>query len=105
MTVKQLERAAIRAHRADHAWATFWANHAEQVRQCEPYHRGRYHRLVHHLLHLVCSGDPGGEMPAGEPWLDDDVPAVAQPSDTETAARINWEAAGIANDFLGSSLT
>ena len=84
--VKHLGRAALAAHRDGRHWADFWAEHAEQVRQCEPYNNGRYHRLVVKLLHLLCSGDSSGMEPAGnglEAWEVDDQQPV---DDVRTSA-------------------
>ncbi|MFZ1935193.1 MAG: hypothetical protein WCB27_01785 [Thermoguttaceae bacterium] len=69
-----LESAAIRAYRRGIGWADFWNQHGDVIRAAEPYNTSRYHRLVAHLLHLVCSGNLSGMKPAGEPWLLDDVP-------------------------------
>ena len=82
-----LEHAAIRAHARGDRWETFWQEHGAAIHQAKPYHAGRYHRLVNRLLHLVCSGDPSGQEPAGEPWLLDDVPEQTAPHDTQTCAK------------------
>ena len=95
---KQLEHAALDAHRLSWTWNRFWQMHGEQARQAEPYDRGRYRKLVAKLLHLVASGDPSGMEPVGEPWLDDDQQEVVSPDDTTTAIRIDWTAAGIAQE-------
>ena len=87
--IKKLEHAALAAHRRGDCWVTFWNRHADAIRAAEPVSVGQYHRLVARLLHLVCSGDPSGQEPAGEPWLlDDDVPAYPVVSDTITRARL-----------------
>ena len=61
------------------------------VCQAEPYHRGRYRRLVGRLLSLVVAGDVDGQEPIGDdaamPWEIDDQ---AKPHDTETRARFLW---------------
>ena len=92
---EQLERLAIDAHTRGDTWTAWWPSVAEQVRAAEPWNRGRYRRLVGRLLALVASGDVDGQRPVGadlEPWEADD----AKPADTGTAARIDWQAAGIA---------
>jgi hypothetical protein len=77
-----LERHAIAAHARGERWATFWQAHGEQVRQCEPYNRQRYHRLVRRLLALLTSGDTDGQQPVavgllwGEQWDEDDAQGV-----------------------------
>ena len=93
---EHLESAAIRAHRRGACWAEFWEAYGCQTRAAEPYDAGRYRKLVAKLLHLVASGDESGQEPAGEPWLLDDVPPPVNQSDTSTAARVDWQAAGIA---------
>jgi hypothetical protein len=75
---------------------------ADQVRQAEPINRERYHRLVGRLMHLLLTGDGDGQHPAGdpEPWVVDDateiISTTSTTSDTITAARIDWTAAGLA---------
>ena len=98
---EQLERTALTAHARGDTWATFWRQHGDAVAHAEPYHRGRYRRLVAKLLHLVVSGNPSGMEPAGEPWLLDEQPQAVAPDDTATRARIDWTAAGIAQEPVG----
>lgn len=85
--VKALERAALAAHRNGQGWSQYWEAHADEVRKAEPWSRQRFKRLVDRLLHLLTTGEPGGQEPPGddpEPWLTDDSPA---PSDCTTQAR------------------
>lgn len=84
-----LERAAIDAHRAGIGWSAFWDRHGEAIRQVVPYDRRRRRRLVNRLLHLLVSGDPSGQKPAGDtmPWERDNQPEPPSPHDTETQAR------------------
>jgi hypothetical protein len=85
---KRLERAAMRAHTRGACWAEFWEAYGHQVKAAEPYHAGRYHRLVNRLLSLVASGDTANVEPIGEPWLlDDDLPEAISPHDTATVAK------------------
>ena len=96
--IRTLERRALDAPRAGLGWAQFWASNGHAIRDVEPYHRGRYRRLVNRLLALVVSGDCDGMEPAGdtlEPWEADDQPEALAPNDTITAARIDWSAGGI----------
>jgi hypothetical protein len=116
MTAK-LETAAIRAHRRGACWAEYWAAYGHQVRAAEPYHAGRYHRLVRRLMALVASGNTDGMAPVCNidmPWDDDDLPEPEPPSPHDTATRarcqlpllaisgvttadrIGWQAAGVA---------
>jgi hypothetical protein len=86
--MKQLEALAVDAHHRGETWAAFWQQHAERVRNAEPFSREQYRRLVNRLLHLVTSGDSAGQYPPGddpEPWLIDDKPS---PHDTITQARL-----------------
>jgi hypothetical protein len=95
-TVKHLERQALAAHQDGQTWATFWEQHGAAVCRAEPHNRQRFGRLVRRLLHLLTSGEESGMEPAGEPWLDDDArPNPVSPNDTRTAARIDWQAAGV----------
>jgi hypothetical protein len=85
--IRTLERAALAAHRRGTGWATFWQEHAQAIRQAEPWDRGRFRTLVNRLMHLVASGDGSGEQPAGDddapPWVVDDAPG---PHDSQTQA-------------------
>ena len=102
-THEQLEHLAIDAHARGAGWTAWWPTVAEQVRQAEPYDRGRYRRLVVRLLSLLVSGDVNGMMAIGDddvmPWVIDDVVTPmtddAKPADVGTAARIDWRAAGV----------
>lgn len=80
--IQDLERAALAAHRLGVDWATFWADHAEQARQAEPYNCRRFHRLMRQLLTLLVSGDMDGHQPVGndlEPWGHDDADDQTKP--------------------------
>jgi hypothetical protein len=96
---RQLERAALRAHRRGERWASFWPTVAAHVQRAVPYDVGAYHRLVRRLLALLVSGDDSGMMAVGdaEPWDADDtaLPNGIVTSDVMTQARINWLGAGI----------
>ena len=81
---RELERAALAAHARGDRWEAFWKQHAEEVRQAEPYRHAAYRKLVNRLLSLVVSGD-GGPKPFGpttlwgsEPWEHDDAMQDAQ---------------------------
>jgi hypothetical protein len=75
---RTLEKAAVAAHARGDRWEAFWKQHAEEVRQAEPYRHAAYRKLVNRLLSLVVSGD-SGPKPFGpamlwadtEPWDDD----------------------------------
>ena len=92
--ITSLEQAALFAHRAGWSWDRFWAEHADQVREAEPWSVPRYHRLVRRLLHLLTSGEHSGQFAVGDPdvweqeqpWEADD--AASQPDDTITTARL-----------------
>ena len=92
MTRKELEAAAVAAHTDGTDWTAFWDRYRHAIALCEPFDRGRFHRLVRRLSHLVSCGDLDGHRPAGdpEPWELDDEGAYPVVSDSETAARINW---------------
>ncbi len=64
---KQLERAAIKAHKVGQDWETFWQRHEADIRNAQPWNRQAYHKLVRRLLGLVVSGDLDGQHPAGDP--------------------------------------
>jgi hypothetical protein len=68
MSVKQLESAALAAHRAGDTWAMFWQEHGTDVAAAEPHDRQRYHRLRQRLLALVVAGDTDGQEPPGDGW-------------------------------------
>ena len=91
MSTKQLEQLAIDAHSRGVSWCEFWDTHRHAIALCEPFDRGRFHRLVRRLSHIVSCGDLDGERPAGD-WFADDGDPVPVPiiSDTETAARCLW---------------
>jgi hypothetical protein len=103
-TVKHLERAALVAHQAGLPWSDFWQEHGAAVCRAEPHNRQRFQRLVRMLLHLVASGDPSGMEPAGEPWLLDDTTTMPVVADTGTAARIDWQAAGISQEMAAPTM-
>jgi hypothetical protein len=64
-----VEQLALLAHRAGERWSTFWPQVAGDVAQLEPYHHGRYRKLVERLLSLVVAGDLDGVEPIGlSPW-------------------------------------
>ncbi len=93
MNTKQLEQLAIDAHERGLSWCDFWDTHRHAIALCEPFDRGRFHRLVRRLSHLVSCGDLDGHRPAGdpEPWELDDEGAYPVVSDSETAARCLWQ--------------
>ena len=66
-TVKQLERAAIAAHKAGSGWEEFWRVYGPQVCDAEPFNRERFRRLTDRLLHLLICGNPNGQYPVGDP--------------------------------------
>ena len=90
-----LERQAIAAHRRGDTWADFHRRHRVEMHRTEPIDHRAYHRLVCRLLSLLTSGDTDGMEPAGDamPWQADDE--STKPADVGTAAKINWQAAGI----------
>ena len=71
MNARHLKRRALDAHHRGDRWDTFWREHAEAIRQAEPYH-------------------------VSEPWEANDRPEQTKPADVGTAARIDWQAAGVA---------
>jgi len=75
-------------------WPAFLAEHADTIRRCEPYDRGRYHRLVELVRSVVVSGTTSGLFACGDDdagceWFADDEPAAVQTSmfDTSEAYR------------------
>ena len=46
MTRKDLETAAIDHHHRGRSWCDFWNRHRREIVLCEPWDRGRFHRLV-----------------------------------------------------------
>jgi hypothetical protein len=74
--IRSLERAAIVAHRNGESWATFWANHGDEVRRAQPHDRAAFNRLANRLLALVCSGDDAGTRGIASPWELDDAQTV-----------------------------
>ena len=90
---------AINAYKAGQTWNQFWPTVAEQVQQAEPINVPAYHRVVRRLMALLVSGNTDGMMPVGDdvmPWAADDAQAEQHVDDTHTAAKVNWQAAGIA---------
>jgi hypothetical protein len=67
--IKQLERAALDAHRRGDTWASFWQEHATTICNAEPHSRQRFQRLVRRLLGLVTSGDTAGQHPVSASLL------------------------------------
>ena len=90
-------RAALVAHRAGTGWADFGEQHGADVAQAEPHSRPRFQRLVRRLLALVVAGNGDGQQAVGdtEPWADDDQAGNNHPADVGTAARIDWQRAGV----------
>jgi hypothetical protein len=93
--IKQLESAALEAHRAGTTWSTWWPTIAAELVQLELLDDRAYSRLVRRLLAIVASGDTDGMQPVGQ-WIDDDqgddqaglvVPII---DDVTTAARCLW---------------
>jgi hypothetical protein len=70
--IRALERQALDAHRRGESWTAFWQQHAEHIRNAEPWSRERFRRLYSRLMALVVSGDCDGMMAVGdtdaEPW-------------------------------------
>jgi hypothetical protein len=91
-SIKALERSALDAHRRGLPWSSFWLHNAVAIREAGD------SRLIARLLALVVSGDLDGQEPAGDamPWQIDDE--STKPADVGTAARIDWQAAGIAQE-------
>ena len=77
-TTQNLERRAIAAHRDGVGWDAFWAEHAAEVREAEPFNVQRFHRLHGRLLHLLSTGEASGQFGVGDPdaapWAAGDVP-------------------------------
>jgi hypothetical protein len=94
MTIKQLQAAAIAAHRDGTGWPEFWDTHAADIVRAEPWDADARRKLITRLSLLVTAGDLDGHRPPSdpEPWLKDDVPAEPnKPHDTRTAARLLWQ--------------
>ncbi len=93
----RLEKLAIAAHRRGDTWAQFWPTVADAVAQAEPWDLAARSKLVTRLSLLVTAGDLHGSRPIGDWWLDDRASATEPPSphDSETAARVNWQRAGV----------
>ncbi|MGW8256003.1 MAG: hypothetical protein ACWGMZ_00805 [Thermoguttaceae bacterium] len=91
MNRSELEHKAVEAHRQNMGWLEFWPTVAEDAKRIEPYSREKYRRLVQRLLHLLTTGEPGGEEPPriAEPWERDDAEA-SKPADVGTQARFDW---------------
>jgi hypothetical protein len=87
MTVKQLERAAIRAHARGETFNQFWERYGEAIRNAGP--RDRFNSLYRKLLCIVVSGDGANTEPLGDdaPWFADDE--QHKPADVGTAAK--WQ--------------
>ena len=68
MNCKQLEQAALDAHRAALSWRRFWPTIAAEVAEAEPHDARRYHRLVRKLVGFVSAGDTDGAEPVGDGW-------------------------------------
>lgn len=90
MTISQLEKAAVKAHRCGQTFAQYWEQYQEAIRTVGP--RDRFNSLYRKLLCLVVAGDSDGSEPLGDdaPWIADDE--RTKPSDTATAAR--WQGMG-----------
>ncbi|MGA2063171.1 MAG: hypothetical protein ABSG67_22085 [Thermoguttaceae bacterium] len=90
-SIQDLERRAVDAHARGERWETFWQRHADAIRNAEPFNRDRYRRLIGRLLHLLTTGEPGGQEPPSimEPWEQDDN-EVNKPADVGTQARVDW---------------
>jgi hypothetical protein len=69
-SIQRFEQAALAAYGRGETWSAFWKQHAEQVKQAEPYNARRLKRLVDHLLHLLTTGETSGQYPPviAEPW-------------------------------------
>ena len=96
MNRREIERAAVRAHAEAIAWDDFYCQHAATIAGVEPWDLSERSRLIRRLSVLVAIGDLDGYRPVGDeaPWESDDAPLVPI-SDSETSARIDWQAAGV----------
>jgi hypothetical protein len=90
MTRKQLERAAIAAHRDGTGWPEFWDTHAADIVRAEPWDREGRRKLVTRLSLLVTAGDLDGQRPAGD-WWEDAAPPAYPATDHSTVARLLWQ--------------
>ena len=108
MKGKELESAAIDAHRRGIGWGEFWRRHGADARAAEPHNARRYQKLVGRLLALVVSGNLNGDRAVGDddqaPWETDDVGPEPKPSDTATAANIRTTFPPIAGPSGGPRL-
>lgn len=90
----QVVRLAINAHRSGVVWDSFWPTVAADCRRlqaaCPTSHRSLYGRL----LSIVVAGDEDGVEVFPDPLTLDQDENVKLP-DAGTAARIDWEAAGL----------
>lgn len=102
MTRKQLEAAALHAHRDNSGWQAFWSQYGPHAVATEPHDRGRFHRLVRRLTAIVAAGDVDDQRPVdagyGQPFdfeLDGQAGAGVVPiiGDVTTAARCLWRPA------------
>jgi len=82
--IRELETAAVDAHRAGWPWATFWDSVRKRVAALES---SGAEGLREKLLHLWATGEPDGMLPPPMtlPWERDGN--AANPHDTQTAAR------------------
>ena len=77
--------------------ATSTRSTGDDIERCEFFDLARRSALIRKLSVLVVIGDTDGHRPIGddEPWLRDDAAEANKPHDSETAAKINWRAAGV----------
>ena len=85
---KQLERAALDAHRRGESWQQFMQTHHDSMRACESSDVQRYRALCGRLLHCLATGERSGMEPPNveSPWERNDN--VVTPADTGTKANI-----------------
>lgn len=63
-------------------WPAFLVQHRDTIKQAEPYDRGRFHRLVEMVRHVVLTGTSSGQFGVSDiddsraEWFSDDVPAA-----------------------------
>ena len=78
MTIRDLETAALEAHKAGVTFTQFWPTVAEAVGELEPWNRRAFHRLHDRLRHICITGSEDGMFAVGDPdapcpWVADDA--------------------------------
>ena len=96
MTRKQLETAAVPPPYCRPPVERLLREARRRHRAVRVFDLARRSALIRKLSVLVVIGDTDGHRPIGddEPWLRDDAAEANKPHDSETAAKINWRAAG-----------